>query len=475
MDPELPAGATKKKTRCIKETGGRLFEIFRNNPLGDVSNYGNSLMLYLVFCEDTRMSKKVRLDAIEVKSPCSENWAEMQGTDKVRFCSHCAHTVNDISRLTRKEALRLVRGSEGRICIRYIPDPSTKRPVFSENLYSITRRAPGLAAGVMTASIALSTAAYAQEADNTFILDGAEITSFRGLTPVERKPAKAHTGETEPGLYGVITDANGAVIAGHPVVLIDENSGEEIRVSSNEEGRYEFIDVPQGTYKLLFESAQGFSPKSRSGLSISPGDSIRYNVSLDAGAVMGMFFSVEETPLRNALSRAVEDDDIEKVRDLITRHANVNAKEKDRQDITPLFIAVDNNNFEIAEVLLLFGAKVNARDKDRRTPLMMIDDDTPLELVELLLKYGAKVDVEDKDGNTPLLRAADEGADVPVIMALLLAGADVNHKNKEGETAWDLTGSDEVEKLLESRGGRSGDPEETDDDPEPKAAQPDAN
>jgi len=415
------------------------------------------------------MSKKVRLDTIEVKSPCSENWAEMQGNDKVRFCSHCAHTVNNISRLTRKEALLLVRGSEGRICIRYIPDPSTKRPVFAENLYSITRRAPGLAAGVMTASIALSTAAYAQEAD-TSIIDGAAVTTVKSLTPIERKSGRAPD-ETRPGLYGVITDANGAGIPGHPVVLINENSGEEIKITSNEEGLYEFIGVPKGTYKLLFEDSQGFSSKSFNGLSISPGDSIRYNVSLDSGTVMGVIVSLEETPLRHALSIAVEDDDIEKVKDLITRHANVNAKEKDRRNITPLFIAVENNNVEIVDVLLLFGAKVNSRDKNRQTPLMMIDDDTPLELVDLLLKYGAKVGLEDNEGNTPLLRAADIGADISVIRVLILAGADVNHKNKEGETAWDLTGSDEVENLLESLGGRSGDPEEHDDDPEPKATQ----
>jgi hypothetical protein len=50
------------------------------------------------------MSKKKVIDAIEVKSPCSESWDEMQGNDQVRFCSHCAKSVNNLSEMTRREA-----------------------------------------------------------------------------------------------------------------------------------------------------------------------------------------------------------------------------------------------------------------------------------------------------------------------------------------------------------------------------------
>lgn len=409
------------------------------------------------------MSKKQVLDAIEVKNPCSENWDEMTGNDKVRFCSHCSHTVNDLSRLTRKEAVRLVRRSEGRICIRYIPGPETNRPLFANNLYKITRRAPGLAAGVMTASITLATAAYAQEVDirNT---DGPGVVAEKTLTPLVKEPEYPYPDEAGPNLYGIIMDPNGAVIPGYPVALIDEGSNEEIKTRSDNEGIYRFTNIPKGTFRLVFEGNSGFRQKSFTGLSISPKDNIRYNVSLDIGAVSGMMVSVRETPLRNALSIAVEDDDLERVKDLIIRHADVNAREKDRDGVTPLFIAVENGNVEIAELLLRFGAKVNARNKNRETPLMMIDDDTPLELVELLLKYGAKVNLEDSEGNTALLRAVDMSADISIIKALVLAGADVNHKNKEGDTAWDLTGNDKTEKLLESFGGRSGDPGEEDDD-----------
>ena len=109
------------------------------------------------------MSKKNFIDSVKVGSPCSENWNQMQGTDKIRLCSHCAKHVNNLSEMTRKQATRLVRASNGNICIRYITDPVTKRPIFAEQLFQITRRAPGITAGLMSTSIALSTAAYAQE------------------------------------------------------------------------------------------------------------------------------------------------------------------------------------------------------------------------------------------------------------------------------------------------------------------------
>src|SRR5438093_1429132 len=109
------------------------------------------------------MSKKSVLDAMRVSSPCNENWDEMTGNDRVRFCSHCAKDVNDISTMTPKEAVRLVRSSGGQICIRYKFDPVTKVPIFAKPLHHIGRRLPAMASGAMAASIAFSSAAMSQD------------------------------------------------------------------------------------------------------------------------------------------------------------------------------------------------------------------------------------------------------------------------------------------------------------------------
>jgi len=60
------------------------------------------------------MKKLTFEEKIKIMNPCSENWDEMIGNEKFRFCSHWAKSVNDISKLTRKEAMRLVRQSNGK-------------------------------------------------------------------------------------------------------------------------------------------------------------------------------------------------------------------------------------------------------------------------------------------------------------------------------------------------------------------------
>src|SRR4030095_8872297 len=108
------------------------------------------------------MQKKSFVDSIRVANPCSEEWDQMTGNDRVRFCSHCAKDVNNISEMTPKEAVRLARASNGNICIRYKYDPVTKAPIFADRLHQISRRAPVLASGAMAASIAFSYTAFAQ-------------------------------------------------------------------------------------------------------------------------------------------------------------------------------------------------------------------------------------------------------------------------------------------------------------------------
>src|SRR5687767_10178935 len=109
------------------------------------------------------MKKPGFIDSVRVKDPCTQAWDEMVGNDKTRFCTHCAKDVNNLSAMTRKEALKLVRRSGGSLCIRYIQQPVTKAPVFADQLTQITRRrTPLMAAGVMTASLSLSALTYAQ-------------------------------------------------------------------------------------------------------------------------------------------------------------------------------------------------------------------------------------------------------------------------------------------------------------------------
>lgn len=345
------------------------------------------------------MSKKSLVDSIEVKNACSQDWNTMKGNNEVRFCGHCDLHVNNISALTRKQAMRLVRESNGRLCIHYVKNPVDNKPIFADKLYKITRRA-GIAAGVLGASLSLSTLTYAQGSP---ILK--TINSDVQTEVLKDKPA----------------NDDKTVVA-----VVNITNDEPIQV----DGGVSFVEY------------------------------------------------------RSGLHLAVSNDDLDEIKNLIARGENVNTKDGNYSNITPLFIAVENGNAEIAETLLSFGAKVNIKDVNKQTPLMRIDEDASPELVRLLIKYGAKINLVDNDGNNALILASrsvkpeilqillEEGANINAqnsegrtalmeaadadnlenVRALLLAGANVNLKDKEGETAWDLTTDEEIERLLESYG-----------------------
>lgn len=438
------------------------------------------------------MSKKDLINAIEVKSPCHENWDEMQGNDQVRFCSHCAKDVNNLSEMTRKEALRLVRRSEGRLCVRYINDPKTNRPLFAENLYKITRRAPGLAAGVMAASISLSTAAYSQGGTVRAPLTLSDLQA--GVDPAKNKSVS--NGE-KVRVSGSVTDAHGKSLPGATVTLRDTVTLREETTTTNEGGFYE-LSVRAGKYTFV-STASGFETYTANELSILTGETVQ-NAAMKAGSIKEVITVTSSSSvvislpkIQNPLSLAVQNDDPDETRNILSASVNVNVTEKNYEGATPLFMAVENGNVEVAKMLLNFGAKVNARNNRRQTPLMMLDGDATAALVDLLVANGARLDLADNQGNTALILAAEEESHISVIKALIDAGANVNHQNNQGktalwkaadnddlkavralllagadvnakdnfgETAWDRSTDPIVTALLESYGGRSGSSEE---------------
>lgn len=59
------------------------------------------------------------LESITIASPCQVDWNLMTGDEQVRYCGQCQLNVYNLSGMTREEAETLVRGTEGRLCVRY--------------------------------------------------------------------------------------------------------------------------------------------------------------------------------------------------------------------------------------------------------------------------------------------------------------------------------------------------------------------
>lgn len=438
------------------------------------------------------MSKKSFIDSVKVGSACGEDWGEMDGNERVRFCSHCSKHVNNLSEMTRKEAARFVSASGGKICIRYIVDPVTRRPMFAEQLLQITRRTPGLAAGVMTASMSLSSVSYAQsETPPNYTPPPTTVTAPNDLNR-EKKSIETRDGGR---VSGTVVDPNGAVVPGVSVTINGERSGGSTTTDSD--GSYQLTNLEPGSYTVTVGPSPGFKTSVVQNLVISDDQNLSQNITLEPGelvALGGMIAAVEYT---SPLSQAIASDDVDAVRDLLAKGAKVNAKEESYSKITPLFVAVENGNVEIVRLLLEFGAKVNRRDENKQTPLMRLDGDATPELVDLLIRHGAKVNAVDSEGNTALLTAVysspavlkaliEAGADVNIankeketplmraaesdlienVQALLLAGADVNAEDSDGDTALDRAANQEVRDFLVRSGARSKTDVETPSEPQ---------
>lgn len=381
------------------------------------------------------MSKITFLDSIDVESPCSESWNEMQGNEQIRFCSHCAKDVHNLSEMTRKRARKIVAASNGNICVRYTRRPDGRIQTIKNTLHQITRQT-GIAAGVLGTSLTVSTLAYAQGEIRVNPNENVVAVS------VENQKSDSPIGT----ISGTITDQNGAVIAFALVTLMNEKTNFYQSINSNQEGVYEFKDVPIGDYKLKVD-AGGFASKEIAQVSVSGGEQ-NYNAQLAIETIqevvtVGGDKNLTETVLTgvidvsvryNNLVMAVENENLEEVKVRVGMGERVNARDKGYNKNSPLHVAVENGNVEIAEFLLAHGAKTGSKNADKRTPLMMLDEDAAPKLVNLLLLYGAKINLADKEGNTALIFAA-EYASNEVVQTLINAGANINASNKKGETA----------------------------------------
>lgn len=350
------------------------------------------------------MSKKSFIDQIDVKTPCTEDWSAMKGNARVRFCSHCANDVTDLSAVTRKEAMRLVRASDGKLCVRYLNDPVTKRPVFADQMVQIGRRAPGLAAGVITATIALSASAYSQGS---------------------LKPSPTPATVAAPGT---------------PVTNDDGNKPAADQITSRE-----VITLPPTTERFVtmgmvaLPSSQRY--KTPLVVAVQNEDVEEVRALIVGGADVNGRDRDKITPL----FEAVEIGNLEITEMLLRFGAKVNIRDSRGQ--TPLMRIDDEASPEMIELLVRHGAKLNLMDSENNNALILAAGRVSPEVLKSLIVAGADVNMANKDGQTALMNAAENDL-LENVRLLLEANAKVNMKNSDGDTAWDLAADAEVEKLL---------------------------
>jgi hypothetical protein len=137
---------------------------------------------------------------------------------------------------------------------------------------------------------------------------------------------------------------------------------------------------------------------------------------------------VRAADLNEDLIEAARKSDLEKVKALLGKGADVNAKT--RYGATALSFACDRGNLEVVKVLIEHGADVNVKDTFyQATPLVWAISRNHAEIVTLLLDKGAK------DQETALMMAADDGSADLVKVLASRAGLKSEHYNKAIQAA----------------------------------------
>lgn len=316
------------------------------------------------------MREKITAEAIGIETPCSEDWNEMTGNEKTRLCSHCDLFVNDISLMTEDEAFGLIERSEGNLCVRFEAHPVTNAPIFADKLYQITRRT-GVAAGVLGATLAVSSSAYSQE------------------TSVENsiKP------------QAVVTRIDPSITSPNETTKLPKVSPTPTKDPPKLMGKIairRWISNP-----LMVAVQQGKALK------------VRYLIAsgADVNEIDKNYYS------RTALHVAVESNDLKMAQILLNAGADVNLKDQYAQ--TALMNLNGNTSREILQLIAQYGADLNSTSRSGQTALMQAAQYDNFEAVKALIEVGADATIKDGFGNSALDFASSE----PIIQLLTAYGA----------------------------------------------------
>lgn len=163
---------------------------------------------------------------------------------------------------------------------------------------------------------------------------------------------------------------------------------------------------------------------------------------LAKGANVNYISPLGEIPLREATIK----NNLELVKFLVSKGADVNLY--DDNDFSSLMIAARyEKSYDIAKYLIDKGADVNAKTTDKRNTALTVairNNSNPQKIITTLLEHGADVNAKDKYGNTALMHTILDSFNLSkqnklnIAKILIDNGANLNIKNNNNDTALTL-------------------------------------
>jgi hypothetical protein len=165
------------------------------------------------------------LDQIKIASPCSADWEQMEGDDRVRFCGECQKNVFNLSAMTRRDAEALLLEKNGNLCAR---------------LY---RRNNGT---VLTEDCSVG-----------LRLKAVHLRRRIGWAIAGAFSLAAAWGQDKPSvLSGVVDDTSIEPAANVQVTALNVGSGKKVTVLTYKDGQFRFESLEPGKYNIIATSGQ---------------------------------------------------------------------------------------------------------------------------------------------------------------------------------------------------------------------------
>jgi len=226
---------------------------------------------------------------------------------------------------------------------------------------------------------------------------------------VARDAATSENGKGGGIIRGVIFDPNSATIGGATVKLAGNESGRFSFSITNQAGEYVFTGLDVGTYNLRID-AHGFAPADIPNIVLRDNDDNR----------------IDQTLSIQPINETVET--VNEVMELQGAAAVRFATE-------PLVRAAQEDNLDELNSLLINHKNVNIRDSATgNTALEFAVQNGNREVVQALLWAKADVNAKNRSGQTVLMMLTEK-VTADIFWDLINAGAKVNLKDNDGDTA----------------------------------------
>lgn len=234
-----------------------------------------------------------RFDAVKVSSACSSSWDAMTGSAQKKFCGECNKYVYDFSQLSRKEADAIMEASRGNLCARISRTADGK--IITNEPFPILpikiqdRRTSPVANAILSAVLVITPVV------TSFVPATVSAATYSLHTPQQNADLEGGVAT----IFGVVTDPQGAVVAGARISL-SQKSIEFQKTESNAEGVYSFQNLAPGTYSLSI-SRDGYATTEIDEFQLNEGQSFAQDVQLKVGSeivVLGGAVSAPPPTLR---------------------------------------------------------------------------------------------------------------------------------------------------------------------------------